>query len=343
MKVNEYNEIAYRNMQEKFKVSDTAAVIQDSGNMAMILKWLIAKPKKSFLFLAPNSTIMKRLQKSIELNGYKMTDFPNLKCALYEQLLHWDNSDFNFHYDNIIFTLFHHAGDLRWSKAIQKLLSSNPNSKLLGISSISPSDLDNKNMIDILFEENVVFEKGGAIVEKTLPKKYKFTKKIKSNIKKLTIIESYLSKGKNYEDIVKSTKDEYGNAIGQWIDAWRSGHVKLNGEERDILMSMGETFQPKIKPKKSNIEKLTIIENYLSKGNNYEDIIHSTKDEEDNPLGRWIEKWRSGQIKLTKEERIVLMSLGETFEPKRRLAVYSIKDNCTLEKGGIKSSKVKKR
>lgn len=604
-------------MQEQFKTGNKTAIIHPTGTgkMYIFLKWLLDHPNETFLFLAPTSAILYQLQYTIEKQGYQISDFPNLKCALYCQLLNWNTEDFQVNYDNIVLDEFHRAGAPKWGKAVNTLLEFHPNSKVLGLSATPTRYVDHKNMVDILFEGNIASEitLAEAMAKGILPlptyintiysleeqiqeledkvKKVKnktrrqqleqllekaksyllqvegldkifskyiakkdgkyliFCKDIKhlneikakigewfkginpeieiydihskhqieenektlrnfrkdtgtklkillsvemlneglhvedidgvimlrptnshiiylqqmgrglsvnskkpliidivnnieayqniynireeieeiirrnpeecisqaeldaqfkiidyvqnimsilqiidrsfrmsnqekitiiqnylkangshneitrdtidekgypigewiakwkygriplmsdekklletmgihfektnnifvNNQEKIAIIQAYIKEGHQYLDIIRSTIDKEGHPIGHWMSWWRTGHVQLTEEERNILISMGETFERKISESLTNSEKIGIIQKYLQEGKNYKDIKKTTKDQDGHSLGEWISWWRSGSVKLTEEERQTLIEMGETFEKK---------------------------
>lgn len=547
MQLYNHNLKAYQQMQERFKNSQKTAIIHPTGTgkMYIFLKWLLDNPQKTFLFLAPTSAIMYQLKYAMEENGYHLSDFPNLTCALYCHLLNWDTKDFQVNYDHIVLDEFHRAGSPKWGQAVKYLLESHPNSKVLGLSATPTRYTDHKNMLDTLFEGNIASEitlaeamaKGilplptyistiyslnqqfqeleeniksvtnpaqklelEKLVEqareslhqvegldqifarymtkkdgkyllfckdiqhleemKTKIKKwfggindkievydvhskhsdvaneqtlnrfrqdkshtlklllsvamlneglhienidgvimlrptsshiiymqqlgrglsahnkkpliidvvnnirayesvYDIQKEIEqyierhpqksisqeefknqfkiidnmrdimnilktiddyfrmSNSAKLKILQAYINEGYPYNKIIESTVDKHGYPIGQWIMQWRWGRIKLTEEERNILISMGETFERKYKPALTNQQKLDIIQSYIDSGHPYASIVNSTQDSEENDLGRWIAHWRSGFTPLTIEERKRLISMGETFEKKR--------------------------
>lgn len=480
MQLYDHNLKAYEQMKEKFKSSHKAAIIHPTGTgkMYIFLKWLLDNPQEKFLFLAPTSAIMYQLNYTIEENGYHISDFPNLSCALYCQLLNWDKEEFNAKYDNIVLDEFHRAGAPKWGQAIDILLQNHSDSKVLGLSATPTRYSDHKNMVDILFEGNVASEitLAEAMARGILPlpiyistvyslneQMQELEEKIKTvsnrfqklelenlmeqakvSLKQIEglqqIFTQYITKkdGKylifckdieHLEEIKRKVKEWFGNINGE-IEVYdvHSKHSDLKNEETlrcfrqdnshklklllsvemlndglhvdnidgvimlrptashivymqqlgralstnntqplviDIVNNISayesiydireeiedfiyehqsqciqkETLEAQFKIfdcvkdvmsiletvdanfRMSNQVKLSIIQAYLDEGHKYSDIVESTVDKHNYPIGSWIRNWRHGRAKLTAEERSILISMGETFERKYKVAL----------------------
>lgn len=547
MELYPHNLKAYENVQKAFETYNRTAVIHPTGTgkMYIFLKWLVDHPEESFLFLAPTSAIMYQLKYAMKQNGYKLSDFPNLRCALYCQLLNWTVEDFRNTYSNFVLDEFHRAGAPIWETYVNFLLDTHPDSKVLGLSATPKRYIDHKDMADILFDGNIAsfitlaeaMAKGilplptyvntiyslegqineitkkiqtvkyetrrktledlldkaksylsqveglDSIFQKFITKKdgkylifckdinhlnemktkvqewfgainseievydvhtkhsdednestlqrfsidkshklklllsvemlneglhitdidgvimlrptnsyilylqqlgrglsihndspliidvvnnmesyqniYGIKKEIEevikrnpeeciseqelnanfkivdyvrnimetlrmidesfqlTNLERIEIIKDYIKEGHSYSEITQSTKDQNGYPIGAWINGWRNGGIKLTEEERDILRSMGETFERKSAKDLNNVTKLFIIQKYLKEDHTYASIVQSTKDHENHPIGHWIASWRAGLRSMTDQERAWLMAMGETFERKK--------------------------
>ena len=129
----EHNEEAYLNMQEMHKYENKVAIVHPTGTgkMYIAVKWLYENRDKSCLFLCPTKAIMYQLKNTIESCGLKLNDFPNLKLALYRNLLNWNTEDYQKHYDCIVLDEFHRAGAPLWGECVNTLLEYNKDAKVL--------------------------------------------------------------------------------------------------------------------------------------------------------------------------------------------------------------------
>ena len=156
----EHNEEAYLNMQEMFEEENKVAIVHPTGTgkMYIAVKWLYENRDKSCLFLCPTKAIMYQLKNTIESCGLTLNDFPNLKLALYRNLLNWNTEDYQKHYDCIVLDEFHRAGAPLWGECVNTLLKNNKDAKVLGLSATPTRYVDHRNMVDELFEGNVASE-----------------------------------------------------------------------------------------------------------------------------------------------------------------------------------------
>lgn len=133
---------------------------------------------------------------------------------------------------------------------------------------------------------------------------------------RLDIVKEYLNNGHNYEDINYHTAyKDY--PIGVWLSWWRGNYKcgKLSKTNEQELRNLGEQFLDT--NYKTDLEKIDIIKEYISLGNNYNDIIQSTRYN-DNWIGNWVNTWRVKYKKgtLDKKTEEMLKEIGETFEAK---------------------------
>ena len=156
----EHNEEAYLNMQEMHKYENKVAIVHPTGTgkMYIAVKWLYENKDKSCLFLCPTKAIMYQLKNTIESCGLTLNDFPNLKLALYRNLLNWNTEDYQKQYDCIVLDEFHRAGAPLWGECVNTLLEYNKDAKVLGLSATPTRYVDHRNMVDELFEGNIASE-----------------------------------------------------------------------------------------------------------------------------------------------------------------------------------------
>ena len=84
--------------------------------------------------------------------------FPNLKIMLYPSLLRVNDDQMEkLNADIIIMDELHRTGADKWGDRINTLLEKNPNANILGLTA-TPDRMDDKNVVDELFEGNIDYE-----------------------------------------------------------------------------------------------------------------------------------------------------------------------------------------
>ena len=220
-----HNKIAYEKVEKMFEKENRVAVVHPtgSGKSFISLKWLYDNRDKKCLFLAPTLAIRDQLIRHIQSNGLELSDFKNLEFAIYPNFASITD-DFlkEHHYDCVVLDEFHRCGATEWSKGINKLLTHNPNIKVLGVSATPIRYLDdNRNMAEELFHGNVASEislaeamaKGILPVPTYIQGIYSFQEdldKFQSRIDRLTDEEA-----KNrFQDLLNQAKKRLENADG---------------------------------------------------------------------------------------------------------------------------------
>lgn len=157
-----HNKEAYEKIEKMFEQEDKVAIIHatGTGKSFISLKWLYENRDKRCLFLAPTYEIIDQLEQHIKSQGLSISEFPNLKCAIYPNFARLSVDDINnLHFDNIVLDEFHRCGAQEWGRSINALLSNNPNAKVLGITATPIRYLDdNRNMAEELFHGNIASE-----------------------------------------------------------------------------------------------------------------------------------------------------------------------------------------
>lgn len=157
-----HNKDAYEKIEKMFEQEDKVAIVHatGTGKSFISLKWLYENRNKRCLFLAPTYEIIDQLEQHIKSQGLSVSDFPNLKCAIYPNFSRLSTDEINnLHFDNIVLDEFHRCGAQEWGRSINTLLNNNPNAKVLGITATPIRYLDdNRNMAEELFHGNIASE-----------------------------------------------------------------------------------------------------------------------------------------------------------------------------------------
>lgn len=147
-----HNQLAYEKVCAAFEVSSRTCVIHPTGTGKMYISMLLIDDNadKNILYLTSYSPILSALE--TEMAKCEVSA-ENLTVALYAGL---DEVTCAQEYDYIIMDEFHRAGAEVWGSWISKLLSNNPQAKILGLSATPIRYLDNnRDMSDELFDGNV--------------------------------------------------------------------------------------------------------------------------------------------------------------------------------------------
>ena len=157
-----HNKEAYEKIEKMFEQEDKVAIVHatGTGKSFISLKWLYENRNKKCLFLAPTYEILDQLEQHIKKQGLSISDFPNLKCAIYPNFARLSTLELNnLHFDNIVLDEFHRCGAQEWGRSINTLLNNNPSAKVLGITATPIRYLDdNRNMAEELFHGNIASE-----------------------------------------------------------------------------------------------------------------------------------------------------------------------------------------
>ena len=171
--LQQHQQDAYKSVQKAYETKDKASVVIPTGcGKSFIALQLMADNKdKRILFMAPTNAIKMQMYNYIakyivgeEPSGNRparmIADeyFPNLKIMLYPSLLRvTDEQMKKLNADIIIMDELHRTGADRWGEKINTLLEKNSNAKILGLTA-TPDRMDDKNVIDDLFEGNIDYE-----------------------------------------------------------------------------------------------------------------------------------------------------------------------------------------
>ena len=210
-----HNKDAYEKIEKMFEQEDKVAIIHatGTGKSFISLKWLYENRNKRCLFLAPTYEIIDQLEQHIKSQWLSVSDFPNLKCAIYPNFARLSTDEINnLHFDNIVLDEFHRCGAQEWGRSINTLLNNNPSAKVLGITATPIRYLDdNRNMAEELFHGNIASEISltDAISSGILPMPtyisavYSFKEDIERIQKKINRFENY-----EYKEVFQKKLDE---------------------------------------------------------------------------------------------------------------------------------------
>lgn len=150
IKLFAHNQVAYEQIHKEWIKNKRVAVVQatGTGKTYIIAKILSDFINKKTLVLAPSNYIINEIENKTSwiLNNVMFMTYASL------QKKH-DISSLKF--DLIILDEFHRVGAEEWGKAVHRVLSYNPNCKVLGTSATPIRYSDGKNMIKELFQKKI--------------------------------------------------------------------------------------------------------------------------------------------------------------------------------------------
>ena len=164
---------AYEEVKKAYEEGNKASIVIPTGcgKSFIALQPMADNKEKRILYIAPTNAIRNQMYNYIakyivgeeptkERTAIKIAEeyFSNLKIILYPNLLKINDELMEkINADIIIMDELHRTGADKWGKRIDTLLEKNPNAKILGLTA-TPERMDNKNIIDELFEGKVDYE-----------------------------------------------------------------------------------------------------------------------------------------------------------------------------------------
>lgn len=154
LKLANHNQEAYEKVVERFKTNNKTAVIHatGTGKTSIALKWLEESKDDKVLYLTPNKIIIDQVKEYIEKQGVEV---PQIEFMTYYELA---NKEELTGYDKIVLDEFHRCGAPTWEKNVNKLLTDNQGSKVLGLTATPKRHIDGKNMLTEIFHNDVASE-----------------------------------------------------------------------------------------------------------------------------------------------------------------------------------------
>ncbi len=171
--LQKHQQDAYKAVQKAYENGNKASVVIPTGcGKSFIALQLMADNKdKRILFMAPTNAIRNQMYNYIAkyIVGVEPTNektarmildeyFPHLKIMLYPSLLRVNDEQMEkLNADIIVMDELHRTGADKWGEKINTLLQKNPNANILGLTA-TPDRMDDKNVVDELFEGNIDYE-----------------------------------------------------------------------------------------------------------------------------------------------------------------------------------------
>ena len=171
--LQKHQQDAYQAVLKAYETKDKASVVIPTGcgKSFIALQLMVDNKDKRILFIAPTNAIKMQMYNYIAkyIVGEEPSSgrparmiadkyFPNLKIMLYPSLLRVTEEQMEkLNADIIIMDELHRTGADRWGEKINTLLEKNSNAKILGLTA-TPDRMDDKNVIDDLFEGSIDYE-----------------------------------------------------------------------------------------------------------------------------------------------------------------------------------------
>lgn len=143
-----HNRIAYNKVMAAFETSRMTCVCHPTGTGKSYIAAAVCENFDKVLILAPNNFVLQQ-QESI-LDWHKGVDYRNYPWLIKNV---WNIAD---KYDLIVFDEFHRTGAPEWGAAVQLLIESQPQAKILGTTATPIRYLNNdRDMSGELFDGNI--------------------------------------------------------------------------------------------------------------------------------------------------------------------------------------------
>ena len=171
--LQKHQQDAYKKVTDALKTGNRSAVVIPTGcgKSFISLQLMEDNKEKNILFIAPTIAIKNQMYKYIAkyVVGEEPTEerterqiaeehFPHLKIMLYPTLLRMDNEILEkLKPDIIIMDELHRTGADKWGPKVNTLLDMYSEAKVLGLTA-TPDRMDDKNVVDDLFEGNICYE-----------------------------------------------------------------------------------------------------------------------------------------------------------------------------------------
>jgi len=180
----DHNKAAYDAAVERMKQTGKAAIVHPTGTGKSFIGFRLCAdhPKQAVLWLSPSEYIFRTQLENLKAAIDADQETPqNITFCTYVKLMLLDAEEISDicagnRPSYIILDEFHRCGARQWGQGVQRLLSSFPDTPILGLSATNIRYLDNqRDMADELFDGNVASEMtlGEALVRGILnPPKY---------------------------------------------------------------------------------------------------------------------------------------------------------------------------
>ncbi len=180
----EHNIEGYEKVKKQQEVNTITAIIHatGTGKSYIALQLCYDNQDKKILYLVPSNAIKEHLLETIEENPNLdlQGDFPNLEIRTYQSLINMSLEELaSLEADILIVDEFQHLGAPVWGARVNTLVTTHPNSKVLGMTAYTVRDRGTsyeRDMInpyqDELFSNRVVstYDLCDAMIDGVLPK-----------------------------------------------------------------------------------------------------------------------------------------------------------------------------
>ena len=141
-----HNRLAYQMVMQSLSKHDRTCIVHPTGTGKSYLTAAVSEKYKRILILAPNNFAIDEVKKVTY--WHKGIDY-----MTYSLLMYRGASD---NYDLIVLDEFHRAGADMWGDAVKRLISENPQAKVLGTSATPVRFLDKERDMSVeLFDGNI--------------------------------------------------------------------------------------------------------------------------------------------------------------------------------------------
>ena len=149
----QHNRIAYVKVMNAFRTSNRTCVVHPTGTGKSYLIAAVSESFRRVLILGPNTFVLDQVHGVLGWRD-RMTEKGTVEYMTYTMLMYRTEPDTG--YDLICLDEFHRAGAPEWGEAVDRLLSANPQAKVLGTTATPIRYLDDeRDMADELFGGNV--------------------------------------------------------------------------------------------------------------------------------------------------------------------------------------------
>ena len=149
--LKQHNKVAYERVMAAFEKDRMTCVCHPTGTGKSYIVAAVTEHFKRVLILAPNIFVLRQQQTVINWRN-------DIEYRSY-QWLNNNVTDITERYDLIVIDEFHRAGAPEWSAAVELLIESQPQAKVLGTTATPIRYLDDeRNMADELFNGHVASE-----------------------------------------------------------------------------------------------------------------------------------------------------------------------------------------
>lgn len=161
--IYKHQRVAYDLMKKGLEENGKAAYVfpTGAGKSFLSLKYMEEFPDKKFLLVSPSIEIINQFKRYIReyfLDGKPVTkdSFPNFRAITYQKV-NFAEDFTKLNPDVIVFDEIHRMGAENWEQSIDKLIETNPNAQIIGMSA-TPERTDKRNMAYEKFGDNIIYE-----------------------------------------------------------------------------------------------------------------------------------------------------------------------------------------